>query len=198
MPITVNHEFTLSFAENRIFRAGVFDLLGVMVDGIVNPANSGLSHGGGLAAAIADEAGPRLEKQCRTAVKKLGRIPVTHNVATTAGDLPYKGVIHAVGPRMGDGDEQVKLERTVLNCLKAADIRGWKSLALPAVSTGLFLVPEKTCAQAFRQAVPRYWKNNPESGIELIWLCLTIDDYPVFDSIFNSRNAHEPAHGGTR
>ena len=123
---TGNHQFILSFEGNRILRVGVFDLLGVAVDAIVNPANSGLSHGGGLAAAIADEAGPQLEKQCRMAFRKLGRIPVNQNVVTTAGNLPYKGVIHAVGPRMGDGDEQGKLERTVWNCLKRAESRGWK------------------------------------------------------------------------
>ena len=179
-------EFSIWVEKNRLFKAGVFDLLGVAVDAIVNPANSGLSHGGGLAADIAREAGPRLENQCRLAIKKLGRIPVTQNVVTTAGDLPFKGVIHAVGPRMGDGDEVRKIDRTITNCLRRAAGRGWQSVAFPAISTGLFFVPRKMCAQAFKDAVPRYWKKHVDSSLELIRLCLTIDDYPIFRSILRS------------
>ena len=108
-------EFSETFEGGRVFKVCVSDLLGVGVDAIVNPANSGLSHGGGLAAAISAEGGPEVDRQCSLAIKKIGRIPVTQNVVTTAGQLPYKGVIHAVGPRMGDGDEQLKIEKTIIN-----------------------------------------------------------------------------------
>lgn len=178
-------EFSRTFNGGRVFKASVSDLLGVSVDAIVNPANSGLSHGGGLAAAISDEAGPELDRQCEMAIEKIGRIPVTQNVVTTAGQLPYKGVIHAVGPRMGDGDEGPKIERTVVNCLRRAGSRGWKSVALPAISTGLFCVPMDVCAEVFRRAVPRYWQEYPDSSVELIWLCLTIDAYPVFEKVLS-------------
>lgn len=178
-------EFSRTFNGGRVFKASVSDLLGVSVDAIVNPANSGLSHGGGLAAAISDEAGPELDRQCEMAIEKIGRIPVTQNVVTTAGQLPYKGVIHAVGPRMGDGDEGPKIERTVVNCLRRAGSRGWKSVALPAISTGLFCVPMDVCAEVFRRAVPRYWQEYLDSSVELIWLCLTIDAYPVFEKVLS-------------
>jgi O-acetyl-ADP-ribose deacetylase (regulator of RNase III) len=88
--------FSITYPGGKAFKVGVYDLLGVSVDAIVNPANSGLSHGGGLAAIIADEAGPRLEQHCRQIVKQVGRIPVTQAVVTVAGDLPYKGVIHFI------------------------------------------------------------------------------------------------------
>jgi len=178
-------EFTRTFKGCRVLKVSVSDLLGVSADTIVNPANSGLSHGGGLAAAISDEAGPELERQCELAIEKIWRIPVTQNVVTTAGRLPYKGVIHAVGPRMGDGDEGSKIEKTVINCLRRAESRGWKSVALPAISTGLFCVPKEVCAEAFGRAVPRYWQEYPDSSVELVWLCLTIDDYPVFEKILS-------------
>ena len=168
-----------------MFKTSVADLLEVNVDAIVNPANSGLSHGGGLAAAISDEAGPQLDRQCVLAIRKIGRIPVTQNVVTTAGRLPYKGLIHAVGPRMGDGDERSKIEWTIVNCLRRAESRGWKSVALPAISTGLFCVPKEVCAEAFGRAVPHYWQKHPDSPLELIWLCLTIDDYLVFEKILS-------------
>ena len=181
----VKMEFSRTFDGGRVFKVSVADLLGVNVDAIVNPANSGLSHGGGLAAAISAEGGPELDRQCDLAVKKLGRIPVTQNVVTTAGQLPYKGVIHAVGPHMGDGNEQVKIEKTVINCLRRVESRGWKSVAIPAISTGLFCVPKEVCAEAFKNEVPAYWQMHPESSIELIWLCLTIDFFPVFKKILS-------------
>jgi O-acetyl-ADP-ribose deacetylase (regulator of RNase III) len=178
-------EFSRTFDGGRVFKVSVSDLLGVNVNAIVNPANSGLSHGGGIAAMISAEGGPEVDRQCGLAIRKLGRIPVTQNVVTTAGQLPYKGVIHAVGPRMGDGDEQAKIEKTVINCLIRAESRGWKSVALPAISTGLFCVPKEACAEAFKNAVPGYWGNHPESSIELIRLCLTIDFFPDFKKILS-------------
>jgi O-acetyl-ADP-ribose deacetylase (regulator of RNase III) len=181
----VKMELSRTFEGGKVFKVSVTDLLGVSVDAIVNPANSGLSHGGGLAATISDEAGPELDRQCELAIEKVGRIPVTQNVVTTAGRMPYKGVIHAVGPRMGDGDEQSMIEKTAINCLRRADGRGWKSVALTAISTGLFCVPMDVCAEAFGRAVPRYWREHPDSSVELVWLCLTIDAYPVFEKILS-------------
>ena len=89
-------EFSKTFEGGRVFKVSVSDLLGVGVDAIVNPANSGLSHGGGIAAMISAEGGPEVDRQCSLAIKKIGRIPVTQNVVTTAGQLPYRGAIHAV------------------------------------------------------------------------------------------------------
>jgi O-acetyl-ADP-ribose deacetylase (regulator of RNase III) len=175
--------FSINYPDDKTFKIGVCDLLGVSVDAIVNPANSGLSHGGGLAAIIADEAGPRLDKHCRMIINKYGLIPVTEAVVTVAGDLLYKGVIHAVGPRMGDGDEQMKIERTIINCLRRADRRGWQSIAFPAISTGLFCVPSGVCAEAFKAAVPRFWESHPQTSVKTIWLCLTVNHYQVFQQI---------------
>jgi O-acetyl-ADP-ribose deacetylase (regulator of RNase III) len=86
---------------------------------------------------------------------------------------------------MGDGDEGPKIERTVVNCLRRAESRGWKSVAFPAISTGLFCVPMEVCAEALGRAVPRYWQEHSDSSVELIWLCLTIDAYPVFEKVLS-------------
>ena len=86
-----------------------------------------------------------------------------------------------------DGDEQSRIERTIVNCLRRAASRGWISVALPAISTGLFCVPKEVCAEAFGRAVPRYWQEYPDSSVELIWLCLTIDAYPVFEKVLAER-----------
>jgi len=176
-------EFTVEFPNDKLFKVGVRDLLGAPVDAIVNPANSGLSHGSGLAAVISSEAGPKLERHSDQIIKKHGQIPVTKAVATTAGNLTFKGVIHAVGPRNGDRDEQQKIEQTILNCLGAAHVKGWKSIAFPAISTGIFMIPKEACALAFRNAIEVFWSRYPNSPVKLIFLCLTVQDYPEFERV---------------
>jgi O-acetyl-ADP-ribose deacetylase (regulator of RNase III) len=183
--VNVPKPFEMNYPNGCRFKVGVYDLLGVSVDAIVNPANSGLSHGGGLAAAIAEEAGPDLERHCRQIVDRFGRIPVGQAVVTTAGRLPCKGVIHAVGPRLGDGDEQHKIEAAVTTCLRLADRRKWQSVAFPAISTGLFMVPARVCAEAFKAAVTGFWNANPGRSVKLVWLCLTMDHFGEFEKTLN-------------
>jgi O-acetyl-ADP-ribose deacetylase (regulator of RNase III) len=180
-----DQQFTVNFG-NKIFKVGVRDLLGAPVAAIVNPANSGLSHGGGIAAIISNEGGPQIDKHCAKYIEKYGRIPVTKAIATTAGRLPYRGIIHAVGPRMGDGEEQIKLEATIMSCLAIVQAKGWGSIAFPAISTGLFMIPKAVCARAFKNAVSSFWTNRPDTTVKMIWLCLTIDDYPVFEALLRS------------
>jgi O-acetyl-ADP-ribose deacetylase (regulator of RNase III) len=59
-----DNQFAMNFSENKVFKIGIRDLLGAPVDAIVNPANSGLSHGGGIAAIISNEGGPQIDKHC--------------------------------------------------------------------------------------------------------------------------------------
>ena len=118
----------LDFPGGRQFLVVVYDLLYEPVDCIVNAANGGLSHGGGVAAAIEQAAGPRLTAEGDAIIRERGRIPVGEAVVTTAGNLPFKGVIHAVGPRMGEGDEENTLVRTLRSAFLRAHERGWASL----------------------------------------------------------------------
>jgi len=157
---------------DREFLVVIYDLLYEPVDCIVNPANGGLSHGGGVAAAIADAAGPELVRECNRIVKERGRIPVGEAVITTAGELPFKGVIHAVGPRMGDGDEENKLVKTLHSAFLGAQERGWTSLSFPAISSGIFSVPIPVCARAYVRAVREFFDAHPESCLTLVRLCL--------------------------
>jgi O-acetyl-ADP-ribose deacetylase (regulator of RNase III) len=75
------------------------NLLEEPVDAIVNAANGHLAHGGGVAGVIARAAGPALVEESERIVKRQGPLPTGAAVVTTAGRLPFKGVIHAVGPR---------------------------------------------------------------------------------------------------
>ncbi len=176
-------EIVKRYGANKTLKIGIRDLLGAPVDAIVNPANSGLSHGGGLAAIISDEAGPELDEACEKIIAKVSKIPTTYAVPTQAGNLPFKGVIHAVGPRMGSGEEQKRIEETLINSLTVADKKGWASVAFPAISTGIFGIPKEIFAAAFKNAVPAFWDKHSESSVSLVWLCLTTDDYGVVSEI---------------
>ena len=173
------HSFTQDY-HGRKFCVGVKDLLGAPTDTIVNPANSGLSHGAGVAEQIATFAGEAFVEDCRRKVAKLGRVLLTQAVITCAGNLPYKGIINAVGPRMTEANVPGKLEQTITNSLALADAQGWISIAFPALSTGIFGVPKEVCAKAFGRAVPTYWRDHPQSNIRLVWLCLFQRDYAEF------------------
>lgn len=163
------------------FEILVYDLLAAPVDAIVNAANGGLSHGGGVAAAIATAAGPDFDDECRDLIRQQGRVAVGEAVATSAGRLPYKGVIHAVGPRMGDGDEGLKIGRALLSAFRRADEQGWTSVAFPAISSGIFSVPPSICAKAYLRAVETFFQQHPETTVKLIILCLFKG--PVLDEI---------------
>lgn len=142
------------------------------VDGIVNAANSRLEHGGGVAAVIARAAGPELREASRDLVNREGPVPVGDAVVTTAGNLPHRGVVHAVGPRQGEGSEREKLASAVAASLRRASEEGWSSLALPAISAGIFGVPPETCAAAYAQGIRDHFRSEPDSSVTDARICL--------------------------
>ncbi len=165
----------------RRFQVVTNDLLAEPVDCIVNAANGGLSHGGGIAAAIAEAAGERLETACERVIAKVGRVPTGKAAITTAGDLPYKAVVHAVGPRQGEGNEEALLVSALNFSFGLAAKQGYASISFPAVSSGIFAVPADVCARAYRRAVAEYWQEHPDSSLTLIRLCLV--EGPVLDEV---------------
>ena len=115
----------LNFPGGRLFQVVLADLLQEETDGIVNAANNQLTHGGGVAAAIARAAGQELETASREIVRRTGPIATGEAVATVAGKLPFKGVINTVGPRHGEGEEEAKLISAVQAACIVADGVGW-------------------------------------------------------------------------
>lgn len=161
----------------------VSDILTAHVAVIVNPANSKLVHGGGLAAQISAAAGSELEEQCNQLIREYDEIESGMAVYTGAGNLPYKAVIHAVGPKMGEGEEQRKIEQAVSRSLLLCEANEWDSIAFPAISTGIFNVPIETCAKAFFRAITSFWDARNDSAVEKILLCLTDKHFhPFFDA----------------
>ncbi len=109
---------------------------------------------------------------------KIGFVPVGEAAITTAGKLPAKFVIHAVGPRMGEGDEDNKLKRAVRSSLLIASEKGLKSISIPAISSGIFRFPKDRCAMILIKEAVNYIKENPGSLLELIEFCV-YDDLTV-------------------
>ena len=150
------------------------NLLEEPADAIVNAANGHLAHGGGVAGIISRAAGPELQRESDELVRKQGPFPAGHAVATSAGRLPFKGVIHAVGPRNGEGDEESKLVSALSNAFQLAAHKGWTTVSFPAVSSGIFAVPLEVCARAYLKAARA-------APLRNVRLCLR--DQPVIDAV---------------
>jgi O-acetyl-ADP-ribose deacetylase (regulator of RNase III) len=156
----------------RAFEVVVGDLLAQPVDAIVNAANAHLAHGGGVAGAIARAAGPELQRESDALVRAHGRVAVGGAAVTGAGRLPFRAVIHAVGPQRGDGDEEGTLVSAIDAALARAGERGFSSVAFPAVSSGIFAVPLDVCARAYVRAVRGHFAARPTSPLRTVRLCL--------------------------
>jgi len=160
------------YPGGHAFEVVTGDLLSEPVDAIVNAANGHLAHGGGVAAAIARAAGPALEEEGDRIVSGCGPIDVGEAVVTTAGRLPFKGVIHAVGPHLGAGQEEDRLVQALGAAFRRAHERGWASVSFPAVSSGIFAVPLDVCARAYVRAVRGFFAAHPDTSLRTIRLCL--------------------------
>ncbi|MFQ5677624.1 MAG: macro domain-containing protein [bacterium] len=157
MQIQVNNK-TLELVEGDITELGT--------DAIVNAANSSLILGAGVAGAIRAKGGPAIQQECN----QIGHCPVGGAVLTTGGNLTAKHVIHAVGPRMGEGNEDEKLKNATLSSLKVADDHGLKSIGFPAISTGIFGFPIERCAEIMLSNSIDYLNGN--TGLEKVVFCL--------------------------
>ena len=158
------------------------DITQMRTDAIVNAANAQLILGGGVAGAIRKKGGPAIQQECDLK----GPTFVGNAVITNAGDLKAKYVIHAVGPRMGEGDEDSKLENATLNSLKTADENNLKSISFPAISTGIFGFPMERAAEIMLSATINYLEGKTE--LEKVVFCLFGNEsYSIFEKCLQNR-----------
>jgi len=135
-------------------------------DAIVNAANKDLILGAGVAGAIRRKGGNQIQVECDL----IGGTFVGGAVITSGGKLKARYVIHAVGPRRGEGEEDEKLRNATLNSLKLADKKGLKTLAFPAISTGVFGFPVDRCASIMLKTTREYLQG--VTGLKKIVFCL--------------------------
>jgi len=147
----------------------IADITTLMVDAIVNAANSSLLGGGGVDGAIHRAAGPQLVAECRDLRGcKTGQAKITHGYK-----LPVKYVIHTVGPVWNGGHNQENelLHQCYKNSLQLAEKNTLKTIAFPAISTGIYRFPPDKAAQIAVQTVFCYLTENSASAIEKVIFC---------------------------
>jgi O-acetyl-ADP-ribose deacetylase len=132
------------------------DLTEARVDAIVNAANNDLMLGGGVAGAIRAKGGPDIQAEC----DKIGRIPVGEAAITGAGWLPAGHVIHAASMRLGESTSEENLRESTRNSLKRAAEKSLKSIAFPAIGTGIAGFPIERCAQVMLEVVRDHLKGS--------------------------------------
>jgi O-acetyl-ADP-ribose deacetylase (regulator of RNase III) len=143
------------FGDRIVVKTG--DITREAVDAIVNAANSGLMGGAGVDGAIRRAGGPTITEQCAEIIRTRypGGLPTGEAVITTAGALPARQVIHTVGPRWHGGahGEPGLLRSCHINSLQVAVENGLKSVAFPAISTGIYGSPPALAAAVASSSV---------------------------------------------
>jgi O-acetyl-ADP-ribose deacetylase len=163
------------------------DITELDVDAIVNAANSHLILGEGVAGAIRRKGGPDIQNEC----DRIGGTPVGTAVITSGGRLKARYVIHAVGPRMGEGNEDDKLRSAALSSLRVAEDNGLHSIAFPAISTGIFGFPLDRCARIMVGTTVDFLQRT--SGLNSVVFCLfSADAFKVFQAEIERQDTNEP------
>ena len=145
------------------------------VDAIVNAANEHLQHGGGVARTIAKQGGPAIQRESDEWIRQHGLVTHSHPAWTSGGRLPAKYVIHAVGSIWGDGDEDRKLAEAVTGSLRLADELNCASIAMPAISTGIYGFPKERAARIILSSIEDYFDSH-RSGLLFVKLVLFDQD----------------------
>lgn len=138
---------------------------------IVNAANEYLEHGGGVAFAIVQRGGDVIQEESSAWVKEHGLVLHSLPAWTSGGNLTAKYVIHAVGPVWGAGDENVKLHDCIYGSLRVADELNLESIALPAISTGIFGFPKDRAARVILNTINEYFEKE-KSYLKIIRITL--------------------------
>ncbi|TYB31792.1 MAG: macro domain-containing protein [Candidatus Mcinerneyibacterium aminivorans] len=155
------------------------DITNLDVDAIINPANTQLIMGGGVAGAIRKKGGEEIQKECH----KKSPINIGEVVITSGGKLKADYVIHAVGPRKSTPNRKKLLTKAVKNSLKIADDYGIKSLAFPAISTGVFGYPLKEAAEVILSTIKNYLNFHNSSIEKVIVILYDNKTYKIFNNI---------------
>jgi O-acetyl-ADP-ribose deacetylase (regulator of RNase III) len=164
------------------------DITKIMVDAIVNAANSSLAGGGGVDGAIHRAGGPDIMRELDSIREAEGGCPTGSAVATRAGKLPAKWVFHAVGPvyRGGTRGEAKLLEGAYRRALDLAVERGVRSISFPAISTGVYGYPQDEAAAIALQAVREHLELAETSVDHVVFVLFGKESHDVFERVLRS------------
>ena len=172
---------------DRTLRLVLGDITTRDVDAIVNAANKHLKHGGGVAGAIVRKGGSIIQEES----DRIGYVPTGNAAMTSAGMLKAKYVIHTVGPRMGEGNEDMKLRRAVQQTLLLASEHNLRSVSMPAISSGIFGFPRDRCAKILVSEALIFLQSKQETSLQIIEFCIFDEETLAhFRQEFDKINVH--------
>lgn len=152
------------------------DLTRETTGAIVNAANRHLQHGGGIAGAILRAGGYQIQRESDLWLANYGPVEHAHPAVTSGGSLPSPIVIHAVGPIWGSGDEDAKLAAAYRGSLEKAEELKLETLAVPALSTGIFGFPRQRAAGIFYATLAAFFHAHPDGPLRLVRLVIIDED----------------------
>src|SRR5215217_5514770 len=158
--------------NNKTLRLVHGDITERDVDVIVNAANSYLKHGGGVAAVIVRKGGKIIQEES----DKIGFVRVGSSVVTVSGRLPCKCIIHTVGPKMGEGNEYIKLRAAIRSSLELASDRKFNSISMPTISSGIFGFPKDRCVEILVEEAKNFLVSNNITSLEVVEFCIVDDE----------------------
>lgn len=158
------------------------DITALDVDAVVNAANEYLQHGGGVAAAISRAAGPSLQAESDAWVVEHGPVEAGSAAVTTGGELRARLVVHVVGPRYRQGqDNEGLLVQAVTAALDAAAENGARTVAMPAISAGIFGYPKAEATAVIANAARAWLSSRPEALDEILLVGYDRETFKAFD-----------------
>lgn len=161
------------------------DITELEVDAIVNAANNELILGGGVAGAIRTKGGPRIQEEC----DRIGSIRLGEAAVTTAGNLKAYYVIHAASMKMGEETTAGNLRSSTRSSLLRAEEKGLKTIAFPAIGTGIAGFRMEDCANIMIGEVLEHLKSH--SSLEKIYFVLYDDAaLKVFEDTYRQLAPH--------
>lgn len=171
----MNNSSTAKLSDRIIIRQG--DLTEMDTDAIVNAANNDLVLGAGVAGAIRRKGGDEIQRECDA----IGSIPLGFAAITTGGKLKAKYVIHAASMGLGGLTNADTLRRSTAHSLRIAAERGLKTIAFPAIGTGIAHFPMRECAQIMLEEATRHLQSS--TPLEAIYFVLFDEEaYNTFAS----------------
>jgi len=153
-----------SLADRIVIRQG--DLTEMDADAIVNAANNDLILGGGVAGAIRRKGGEEIQRECDA----IGSIPLGYAAITKGGKLKARFVIHAASMQLGGKTSADALRHSTAHSLRIANDHGLKSIAFPAIGTGIARFPLQDCAEIMLREAAEHLKG--ETSLETVYFVL--------------------------